>query len=66
MIDDDGSEMIEFPEFLKIIKMGGSKSVSKKLYIFLIHHFYSYRSVPPILTTKKVKKKLLLKTRTKA
>ena len=25
MIDDDGSEMIEFPEFLKIIKMGGSK-----------------------------------------
>jgi len=28
MIDDDGSEMIEFPEFLGIIKMGGSKSVS--------------------------------------
>lgn len=28
MIDDDGSEMIEFPEFLKIIKMGGSKAVS--------------------------------------
>ena len=30
MIDDDGSEMIEFPEFLGIIKMGGSKSKSSK------------------------------------
>ena len=29
MVDDDGSEMIEFQEFLGIIK-GGSNAVSKK------------------------------------
>jgi hypothetical protein len=26
MVDDDGSEMIEFAEFLGIIKKGGSKA----------------------------------------
>lgn len=40
MIDDDGSEMIEFPEFLSIIKMGGSKSVS--LYYHFTQAFYPY------------------------
>jgi len=30
MVDDDGSEMIEFQEFLGIIK-GGSNAVSKNL-----------------------------------
>ena len=35
MVDDDGSEMIEFPEFLGLIKKGGSKSVCKLILIFL-------------------------------
>ncbi len=36
MVDDDGSEMIEFPEFLSIIK-GGSNAVSSTFVTRLIH-----------------------------
>lgn len=33
MVDDDGSEMIEFAEFLSIIKGGSNGAVSKILLI---------------------------------
>ena len=40
MVDDDGSEMIEFQEFLSIIKGGSNGAVS---YLYFISYVYAIR-----------------------